>query len=197
MKRTSVAIFRALVALYPRDFRALLGESMLQMFRDGYADHERRGRLARFLVTSYAGTLAGLTSEHVRQIWRVSMQRVFASPNGAAALSLALCLPLAMMVSIALLNIDPIGGPISGVTADGATLDRVGSLLFLAGFALLPVALFVNAAPSVRRLASGQRLVIAPVNLVLGAAIFLALAFLVGAVIIDQYPCWLGVPNCD
>ncbi len=36
-----------------------------------------------------------------------------------------------------------------------------------------------------------------PLNLVLVvAALVVVLAFVAGMVI-DQYPCWIGVPNCD
>ncbi len=60
----------------------------------------------------------------------------------------------------------------------------------------MPTALAVVVWPMFRKGADGKRKLY-PANLILGAVIFVFIAMFVGGVIADQYPCWVGVPNCD
>ena len=36
-----------------------------------------------------------------------------------------------------------------------------------------------------------------PINLLLSIIILFIIFVFVGAIMVDQYPCWVGVPNCD
>jgi len=36
-----------------------------------------------------------------------------------------------------------------------------------------------------------------PINLVLAITILIFIVTFVGGIVVDQYPCWIGVPNCD
>jgi hypothetical protein len=36
-----------------------------------------------------------------------------------------------------------------------------------------------------------------PINLILAGVTLGMILMVIGAIIIDQYPCWIGVPNCD
>lgn len=68
-----------------------------------------------------------------------------------------------------------------------------GSALFSA-ILLLPIAFVLILTPTVR---DGNRSRWGPLSLALSAAALLAIAWLWGSLILDQMPCFLGVPDCD
>ena len=51
--------------------------------------------------------------------------------------------------------------------------------------------------PIVRNVRAGESLLTHPAKMIFAVAALSCIAFFVGGVIVDQYPCWLGVPNCD
>jgi hypothetical protein len=51
--------------------------------------------------------------------------------------------------------------------------------------------------PIVWTMRAGGSLLTHPVNMLLAAVILIFIVMFVGGIIIDQYPCWTGVPNCD
>ena len=62
---------------------------------------------------------------------------------------------------------------------------------------LLPTAFLVILMPIVRNVRAGNNLMAHPIDLLLRVA-FLALTVMMwGGILIDQLPCFLGVPNCD
>jgi len=75
--------------------------------------------------------------------------------------------------------------------------DIPGSLIAIGAVLLLPVALVISRAPVVRNKRRGGRWMDFPVNVLLAGMILVVLLLLVGGFIADQYPCWVGVPNCD
>jgi hypothetical protein len=113
----------------------------------------------------------------------------------AAIISFALCLPMIVLFSQALLGIEPSLGPLDPLLRMEGS--RLGSLIVLGLFFLLPVALGMNLAPIIRGARAGNGVAAHPANLALAVAILVLLAAILGSVIIDQYPCWIGVPNCD
>ncbi len=62
---------------------------------------------------------------------------------------------------------------------------------------LLPTAFIVLLAPLVRTVRAGNSLLATPVSLVFRVAFMALLAMMWGGILIDQLPCFLGVPNCD
>ena len=73
----------------------------------------------------------------------------------------------------------------------------VGTAIVLAAWLLCLVAAVINAWPIVRSARAGAALARKPANLIVAAAsLAFVLLFVVG-IIVDQYPCWIGVPNCD
>ncbi len=62
---------------------------------------------------------------------------------------------------------------------------------------LLPVAFILILTPIVRNLHAGNRFMVNPISLLLGAAFLILIAWLWVGIILDQMPCFLGVPNCD
>jgi hypothetical protein len=76
-------------------------------------------------------------------------------------------------------------------------VDVLGSLIVFGAFSLSVLACIIVRAPIVRTLQAGGSLFAHPINLVLTVAILILVTMVVGGIIIDQYPCWIGVPNCD
>jgi hypothetical protein len=84
---------------------------------------------------------------------------------------------------------------IMAVVMAGVSSARDAIVLF--GFLwLLPMAALAVLLPISRQVKAGQGAA-NPVRLTLGVALVLALAVMWGAVVIDQLPCFAGVPNCD
>lgn len=62
---------------------------------------------------------------------------------------------------------------------------------------MLPLAFIVILNPVVRDLRAGNRLTANPAGLLAGAAILFLIGWLWTGILLDQMPCFLGVPNCD
>ncbi|HEV2801256.1 MAG TPA: hypothetical protein VGW12_12205 [Pyrinomonadaceae bacterium] len=62
---------------------------------------------------------------------------------------------------------------------------------------LLPVAFILILVPTVRNLRAGRSLSTNPINLLFRGALLVLIALLWGGLLIDQVPCFMGVPNCD
>jgi hypothetical protein len=121
------------------------------------------------------------------------------SPKSAAVLSFILCLPITIIFSLLLLNIEPNFGALepllSSLDPDQPHLG--GSLIVLGAMLLLPVAFVMNLRVVARDRRAGNGIAAHPANLVLAVATLAFIAWIVGSIIADQYPCWIGVPNCD
>jgi hypothetical protein len=62
---------------------------------------------------------------------------------------------------------------------------------------LLPLSFILTAMPMVRNLQAGNSLMAQPVNLLIRIVILVFVAWMWTSLLIDQMPCFLGVPNCD
>ena len=77
-------------------------------------------------------------------------------------------------------------------------VDYLPGMFLSLGFLLFPVmAGIIAGGPIIRTLRAGGSLFAHPVNLII--VVFIASTFAFGLVtlIIDQWPCFVGVPNCD
>ena len=102
--------------------------------------------------------------------------------KSAALLSLILVLPFALLESL--------NNTITNQNAPG--------LIVLFGLLwLLPVAFIVILVPLVRKVRAGRSVGENPINLVLRVALLALIATLWGGLLIDQMPCFMGIPNCD
>ena len=113
------------------------------------------------------------------------------NPKTAAIVSLALCLPLSILLWMAVLGVE------LPFQRQANQPDVAGTLLFLGAIFLLPLALAISLAPVVHNKRRGGRWMDYPANLMLAGIILAVLLIMVGAFIADQYPCWIGMPNCD
>ena len=62
---------------------------------------------------------------------------------------------------------------------------------------LLPTIFMVILVPMVQNMRAGSSLMTNPVSLLLKVVFLLFIAWFWSALLIDQMPCFLGVPNCD
>ncbi len=62
---------------------------------------------------------------------------------------------------------------------------------------LLPVAFILILVPTVRNMRAGNRSRMYPISLLLSTGALIVIAWLWGSIILDQMPCFLGVPYCD
>ena len=107
---------------------------------------------------------------------------VAASPKSAALVGLALVLPFAIL--------EALNQTITKQTAPG--LSTLFGLLWL-----LPTAFIFILAPTARNLRAGHGLMANPINFLLRVALLALIAVVWGGLLIDQMPCFMGVPNCD
>lgn len=119
--------------------------------------------------------------------------------KAAAILGALLALPFAALFTmLAVLRIEPPLGPLEPlVTAPPDQPNVVGTAIVLAAWLLCLVAVAVSAWPMVRSARAGVPLTSKPANLVVAAASLAFVLLFVFGIIVDQYPCWIGVPNCD
>ena len=62
---------------------------------------------------------------------------------------------------------------------------------------LLPVAFFAVLLPIAQDARAGKGIFAKPVQLLLKVALLALTAIIWGSIVLDQLPCFLGVPNCD
>ena len=100
----------------------------------------------------------------------------------AALIGFILVLPLAILESL--------NANVTGQNAPG--------LIVLFGLLwLLPAAFVVALAPLVRAARAGRGVAASPVNLLIRVAFLALVAVAWVGIVIDQMPCFMGVPNCD
>ncbi|HLL15809.1 MAG TPA: hypothetical protein VK388_12135 [Pyrinomonadaceae bacterium] len=100
----------------------------------------------------------------------------------AALIGLILVLPFAILESV------------------NQTINRQNApgLILLFGLLwLLPTAFIVALMPIVRTVRAGNNVTASPINLLLRIALLALIATTWGGLLIDQLPCFMGVPNCD
>lgn len=117
------------------------------------------------------------------------------SVSKSAAVGAALAVPFAFLMTLLLLRIEPPLGAL--IRGDPGQPNVVGTAIVLAALVLSLLGLTLAVKPVVRASRMGARLASARGDLVVGAFILFFVALFVGGVIVDQLPCWRGVPNCD
>jgi hypothetical protein len=117
------------------------------------------------------------------------------NPRSAAMISIALILApgiLPLLNSVGWLSLDRL---FNGPNPEVAYL--AGQVLAL-GLILFPIAAGIIAGrPTVRTLRVGGSLFAHPINLIIVVVISFLFAAGVVSLIVDQWPCFIGVPNCD
>ena len=113
----------------------------------------------------------------------------------SATVGAALAVPFALLMTLLLLRIEPpLGAMLRG---DPDQPNVIGSAIVLASLVLSIAGLTLAVAPIVRASRAGATLSSFRGDLIVAAFILLFVGLFVGGVIVDQLPCWRGVPNCD
>ena len=123
------------------------------------------------------------------------MKTTLKNPNTVALVAFLLVLPFSGLITLLILGIEPPLGPLKSWME--SVDSRVGSLVVLGALLLFLVGGWVNLAPLRRARRVGESLGAYPLNLALAILVLAVLLLFTGAIIVDQYPCWVGVPNCD
>lgn len=175
-------LYRKLLHLYPREFREQFGESMAQTFHDLWREHSQTNQPGfGFVGWLFLETALGMFKEH----WRVQggkMHTHLRTLGAAAIIGLVVVLPFLLLEVV---NGQSAGFPVA---------------LFI-GLWLLPMLCAWIVLPVIQRL-RGRRERVAGSSSPQGSlwiSVLLVLPLIVvwAALVIDQMPCFLGIPNCD
>lgn len=128
-----------------------------------------------------------------------TIKKSFNNPRAAAFIGLLLSLPLPSILLIATFDIEPLNSFLKSwfTEANGPRNSAFAIVYLIGGLMLLPLAAIITLRPVVRGMRAGAGVSANPVNLLLGAAILIFITTITIIFIVDQYPCWIGVPNCD
>ena len=175
-------LYRKLLALYPQTFNEQLAESMERTFQDLWNEKQQTKReLFGFLLWTFIETTIGIFREHLLLISPGGiMQSVLKTFGSSALISLLLILPLMIMEVVNRRNFN-----------EDFPFPLFGFLW------VLPIIFIVIFTPIVQTVRAGNRLMAKPISLLLRVAFLLFIVWLWGSLVIDQMPCFLGVPNCD
>jgi hypothetical protein len=129
----------------------------------------------------FVETAMGIVKEYILLIARGdSMKNILTNFRSPAIISLVLVIPFMILELVNRRNF-PESFPI---------------VLFGLLWAL-PMIFIVTLMPIMRNVRSGNSIMANPINLLLRVAFLALIAWMWGGILIDQMPCFLGVPNCD
>ena len=182
-QQTIHALYRKLLSLYPRVFREQLGESMQQTFNDLYNEQKRQTDQGLFgpVFWIFIETALGIFRERLLLIIEGDiMQTILTKLRSPALISLLLVLPFMILELANRRNFNE-GFPIP---------------LFVIMW-LLPMLFILTMMPIVRNVRAGNSILASPIILLLKVVFLAFLIWMWFGILIDQMPCFLGVPNCD
>jgi len=127
------------------------------------------------------------------------LTRLTTNPKSAALISFVLALPFMFILALLILHIEPPLGPLTPLLKN-PNPDQphvLGTLIVVGAFLLAIVAGIIARTPLVWALQTGGSVLAHPLNLMLAVVILSFITTLVVGLAVDQYPCWIGVLNCD
>ena len=86
-QRTITLLYKKLLNLYPREFRARFSDSMAQTFNDLYQEKQTEGKWFSFVPWLFIETAVGIVREHVRLIVEGNMMKTSANLRYTALIS--------------------------------------------------------------------------------------------------------------
>jgi len=132
----------------------------------------------------------------------VPMQRntLLTNPRSALMISVVLILSIVIFSLLDSLGWAPLEGLLNGPNSEQLSVFRVrvpGQFIALVLFSLPIAAGIIAGGPIVNTLRAGGSLFAHPLHLII--VVVISFLFAAGAVgmIMDQWPCFIGVPNCD
>ena len=109
------------------------------------------------------------------------------------ATGILLALPFATLFAMLVLHIEPPLRALEALRTDGDGPNVIGSAIVLGAWLLSIVGLVFG----IRGARAHSVMTASPLTLIVAGAIALLVISFPAALVIDQYPCWTGVPNCD
>lgn len=188
-------LYIKLLSLYPPAFRERLGESMQQTFDDLYRERiSQSGQgVTRFVAWLFLDTAVGIIQEHLRLISPGELMRALLKITGLSALiSVLFIVPFAIME---IFNRREFNEGFPYMLFFALWFNLFAILLIL--LPILRSRRAGNQATADAAPAAGGSLFTHPLKLVIVG--FLLFTFAAGwtSLVIDQWPCFIGVPVCD
>ncbi len=188
-------LLAAAVRLLPKDLRdwgfAMLAE--LEQLRDPFS------RWLFALGCARVALFPPRRSVSIQIIGNYRMLNITDKPRAAALVGFLLAMPLTLLLSIFIYKIEPFHGFLKHwfTEVDGVRMNTLSQIVMIVALFLLPLGLIINLASILRTMRAGNSVMTNPINLLLAVVLFGYLTTIVGIFVVDQYPCWIGVPNCD
>jgi len=180
-QKTVRHLYKKLLAFYPRAFREQLEESMEQTFHDLFNEkRQTKSGLFGFVIWAFIETAIGILNEHLLLIKGDSMQNILTNLRLPTTISFLLILPFMIMEVINRRSFN----------------EDFPFPLFIIMW-LLPVLFLLTGMPIVRNVRAGNSILASPVILLIRVVFLIFIAWFWASLLIDQMPCFLGVPNCD
>ncbi|MGH7492106.1 MAG: hypothetical protein ACREOO_06885, partial [bacterium] len=167
----------------PRAFREQLGESMAQTFNDLCNERKQQTERGLFglVLWMFVETAIGIIKEHILQITQGdAVKNIITNLRSAAISGFILVLPFMILELINRRSFH-----------EGFPIPLFGLLWFL------PMILIVILTPLVRNVRAGNSITANPITLLLRVGFSALIAMMWVGILIDQFPCFMGVQNCD
>lgn len=179
---TARTLYKKLLTLYPRVFREQLGESIEQTFNDLCNEKQQtKKELFGFVLWIFIETAIGILRERLLLINEGDiMQSILTNLRLPAIMSSLLVLPFMILELVNRRNFN-----------EGFPFPLFGLLW------VLPIIFIITLTPIVQTVRTGNSVMAKPISLLLRVALLLFIAWFWSGIVIDQMPCFLGVPNCD
>jgi hypothetical protein len=182
-QETAHALYKKLLAFYPREFREWLGESMEQTFNDLCNERKRQSAHGwfRFILWTFIETAMGILREHVLRIKGAMMNTLLTIPISAVVISFILGVLPFMILEWTTRSDLP--------RSNASPLLWV--ILWLLSMGFIAVLMLI-----VRNVRAGNKILSNPFSLLLGVIFLTVFASQWMALVIDQMPCFLGGSGC-
>lgn len=145
------------------------------------------------LLPIVRGGLIG--KQNTENVVPAQRKTLLASPTAAAITSLVLILLPLILFWLASMGWAPMQRLINGPNPEQAYLP--GLFISYALISLIVAGGVIAGMPVVRTLRAGGSLFAHPVNVIIMGVLLALFAFGLGSLIVDQWPCFIGVPVCD
>ena len=134
-----------------------------------------------FVLWTFTETAIAIIQEHVLLIKEMNlMKNMLTNLRLPAIISFFLMLPFLILELVNRRNFN-----------EGFPVPLFGFLW------VLPILFILTLTPIVQTIRAGNNVMAKPISLVLRVALLLFIAWFWGNIVMDQMPCFLGVPNCD
>ena len=182
-RNTVNRLYKKLLSLYPRAFKERLGESMQQTFNDLYKERRAENLRYGFMLWTFAETGIGIFREHVLLIVEGAMVKTMVSnPRLSPVISFIVCVLPFMILEWA--------------TRSNAPRSDASPMLwvFLWRLSTIFIAILMTIMRNVWQ--AGKDIMANPVSLLFRLVFLVLFAWLWGALVMDQMPCFLGGSGC-